>query len=132
MGSTCGWVQASGDGRGPGQWGSQRGFLGNEHAVWMGDLNYRLTIPDEQVPSRPPSVACTLYAPHPSFNLDASTEMLHVLHAGGKAHTTAATSQIGRALSTASYPCLSVCMSVCFMVHVCSSKLLNPLEQLAS
>ena len=43
------WLQASADGRGPGQWGSQRGFLENEHAIWMGDLNYRLTIPDEQV-----------------------------------------------------------------------------------
>ncbi|KAL3153090.1 Heat shock 70 kDa protein A [Trebouxia sp. C0009 RCD-2024] len=40
--------QASADGRGPGQWGSQRGFLDNEHAIWMGDLNYRVTIPDEQ------------------------------------------------------------------------------------
>ena len=42
-------MQVSKDGRGPGQWGSQRGFLDNEHAIWMGDLNYRLTIPDEQV-----------------------------------------------------------------------------------
>ncbi|KAL0027397.1 hypothetical protein WJX79_008379 [Trebouxia sp. C0005] len=43
--STC---QASGDGRGPGQWGSQRGLLENEHAIWMGDLNYRLTISDDK------------------------------------------------------------------------------------
>ena len=41
--------QATGDGRGPGQWGSQKGFLDNEHAIWMGDLNYRLTIPDDKV-----------------------------------------------------------------------------------
>lgn len=49
LGGIHGWLQASGDGRGPGQWGSQRGFLDNEHAIWMGDLNYRVTIPDEQV-----------------------------------------------------------------------------------
>ncbi|DBA87288.1 hypothetical protein WJX77_005794 [Trebouxia sp. C0004] len=43
--------QASGDGRGPGQWGSQRGLLENEHAIWMGDLNYRLTISDDKARS---------------------------------------------------------------------------------
>jgi len=42
-------LQAAGDGRGAGQWGSQRGLLDNEHAVWMGDLNYRLTISDDKV-----------------------------------------------------------------------------------
>ena len=42
-------MQASGDGRSTGQWGGQRGLLDNEHAIWMGDLNYRLTISDDKV-----------------------------------------------------------------------------------
>ena len=133
------WVQASGDGRGPGQWGSQRGFLDNEHAIWMGDLNYRLTIPDEQVFSHSPSVARTLHVLQLSFSLDTRTDIIHVRYAVGKAHAIGASSQIGRAVGTASYlhlpvslfvclslslslclsVCMSVCLSACLYMHTC-------------
>lgn len=33
----------------PGQWGSNRGLMAVENLVWMGDLNYRLTMPDAEV-----------------------------------------------------------------------------------
>ena len=36
-------------GRGPGQWGEQRRLLDCDHIVWLGDLNYRLDLPDDQV-----------------------------------------------------------------------------------
>ncbi|KAK9840841.1 hypothetical protein WJX81_008338 [Elliptochloris bilobata] len=32
-----------------GQWGAARGLLEHEHLVWMGDLNYRLSLPDPEV-----------------------------------------------------------------------------------
>lgn len=51
LAGTEGGPQASGDGRSTGQWGGQRGLLDNEHAIWMGDLNYRLTISDDKARS---------------------------------------------------------------------------------
>ena len=45
----CACLQASGDGRGPGQWAEQRRLLDSEHTIWMGDLNYRLSIADDKV-----------------------------------------------------------------------------------
>ena len=32
-----------------GHWGTHRGLLDSEYAIWMGDLNYRLSMPDEKV-----------------------------------------------------------------------------------
>ncbi len=32
-----------------GHWGTRRGLLDSEYAIWMGDLNYRLSMPDEKV-----------------------------------------------------------------------------------
>ncbi|KAK9821522.1 hypothetical protein WJX74_007052 [Apatococcus lobatus] len=36
-------------GRGGGQWGEARSLLDHEHAIWMGDLNYRIPLPDAEV-----------------------------------------------------------------------------------
>lgn len=70
-----GWLQASADGRGPGQWGSQRGFLDNEHAIWMGDLNYRVTIPDEQV--RPQHAVASMRAAMQCDGVPGTVALLH-------------------------------------------------------
>ena len=42
-------VKIAGLGRSPGQWGRWKGLLESNHVVWMGDLNYRLSMPDAQV-----------------------------------------------------------------------------------
>ena len=34
-----------------GHWGANRGLLNVENLIWMGDLNYRLTMPDSEVPT---------------------------------------------------------------------------------
>ena len=43
------WLRLQVAGRGGGQWGSARSFLDHEHAIWMGDLNYRIPLPDAEV-----------------------------------------------------------------------------------
>lgn len=40
---------AGGSGSTPGQWGEAKGLMSSEHTVWMGDLNYRLSMPDAEV-----------------------------------------------------------------------------------
>ena len=48
-------VKIAGLGKAPGQWGRWKGLLDSNHAVWMGDLNYRLSMNDAQVW---PSMCC--------------------------------------------------------------------------
>ena len=42
-------VQVLQNGARMGQWGANRGLLAVENLIWMGDLNYRLTMADTEV-----------------------------------------------------------------------------------
>ena len=42
-------VKIAGQGKSPGQWGRFRGLMDSSHVFWMGDLNYRLSMPDAEV-----------------------------------------------------------------------------------
>ena len=39
-------AQAVGGTNAAGQWGEERSIISADHVFWMGDLNYRLNMPD--------------------------------------------------------------------------------------
>ena len=68
-----------------------------------------------------PPVACTLYGRQPSFNPDASTVVLHVFHAVGKAHSKEQAARLrGLLVLHLACDCLSARLSVVQDLHASS------------